>query len=60
MTKEFTITDDTWPRHPDGRRKKMGEMTTQQQEAIVRGAVARLAPGFAAQGVAVKFKGEKS
>lgn len=60
MTKKPTITDDTWPHHPDGRRKKLGEMTTQQQEAVVRGAVARLSPAFVAQGIELKFKGEKS
>lgn len=53
---EPTITDATWPRHADGRRKKMGELTHAQQVAVVRGAVAAIAPQFAAIGVAVTFQ----
>lgn len=53
------IADDTWPRHPDGRRKKMGELSKEQQIAITRNAVEAVAPEFAKMGVAVRFMGER-
>lgn len=53
-----TITDENWPRHPDGRRKRLGELTKEQQIALTREAVARVAKEFQGQGVAVSFKGE--
>lgn len=53
-----TITDETWPHHPDGRRFKIAELTHRQQIAVARGAVAKLTPEFAAKGVALEFKGD--
>jgi hypothetical protein len=38
------MTQDNWPRHPDGRRKKMGELPIEQQREISREAVERLKP----------------
>jgi hypothetical protein len=51
-----TITDDTWPHHPDGRRLKIGEMTHKQRIAVIRGAVARMAPEFEKQGAVLSFE----
>jgi hypothetical protein len=53
---EQSITDDNWPRHPDGRRKTFGEMTHAQKTAVVRGSVARLTPKFSTEGVALEFR----
>jgi hypothetical protein len=53
-----TITDENWPRHPDGRRKKIGELTHAQRVAVVQGAVDRLYPEFAKIGVVLKFKND--
>jgi hypothetical protein len=53
------ITDENWPRHPDGRRKRIGELTTAQQEAIVLGAVERLKPEFQSIGVVLSFDGQR-
>jgi hypothetical protein len=41
-TLEATITDETWPCHPSGRRKTIGELTTREQTAVARGAVAKM------------------
>lgn len=54
---ELTITDDTWPRHADGSRFKIGEMSHAQQVAVARGAVARLTPEFSRLGIALSFRG---
>jgi hypothetical protein len=56
---DYEITDENWPRHPDGRRKRMGELTTAQQEAIVLGAVNRLKPEFQSIGIALSFDTRK-
>lgn len=37
-----TQTDDHWPRHSDGRRKKMGEMTSQEMHQALRPVLANL------------------
>lgn len=34
--------DYTWPKHPDGRNMKMGEMSREQQLAILRASCAKL------------------
>lgn len=47
---------DAWPRHPNGRPVKVGEMTPAQRVAVARSAVERLKPEFAAQGVSLEFK----
>jgi len=31
-----------WPTHPDGRNKKIGEMTNAERDAVTRAAAARL------------------
>ena len=37
---------DTWPRHPNGRNKKMGEMTREEQDRETRKALGRLQQEF--------------
>jgi hypothetical protein len=50
---------DAWPRHPDGRPVKIGEMTPAQRTAVARSAVQRLGPEFASQGISLEFKDTK-
>ena len=40
------IRDDTWPKHPDGRNKKMGEMTREEQVEQFGAACDRLQAEF--------------
>ena len=54
MGDNMKITDENWPKHANGRRKKIGEMTTREQIAVVNGAVERLAPEFAILAVTLK------
>ena len=49
-------TDGGWTRHPDGKPKKIGEMTSEETGQVTRDAVARLQPKFAAMGVHLAFK----
>jgi hypothetical protein len=35
------MTESTWPKHPDGRNKKMGEMTADERRAQWKGAADR-------------------
>lgn len=49
--------DDNWPKHPDGRNKRMSEMTTAEREQVIRHAVTSLQPEFQAIGVKVSFAG---
>lgn len=48
---------DNWPKHPDGRNKKIGEMTPDEAERVTREAVEKIAREFAPQGVTVRFCG---
>lgn len=36
-----------WPQHPDGRNKKFGELSREEQREIVKGACNKLATEFA-------------
>lgn len=38
--------DDNWPKHPDGRNKKLGELPKEQQMEIVRRAAEKVAAEF--------------
>jgi hypothetical protein len=40
------MSDDTWPKHPDGRNKKMGEMTQDERRAQWKTAGARVMGNF--------------
>lgn len=40
------MTKDTWPKHADGRPKKMGEMTPDERRACTKASVARLKAEF--------------
>lgn len=33
---------DTWPKHPDGRNKRLGEMTREEQKQAIRPALETL------------------
>jgi hypothetical protein len=37
---------DTWPKHPDGRNKKMGELTAGEQKEVFRRACLKLKAEF--------------
>jgi hypothetical protein len=40
------MADGNWPRHPDGRPKKVGEMTREESRAVAEAACARLKAEF--------------
>ncbi len=40
------MSDENWPRHPDGRRMKMGEMTSVQRREVVADACSALQKWF--------------
>jgi hypothetical protein len=40
------MSDDTWPKHPDGRNKKMGEMTQDERRTQWKAAGARVMGHF--------------
>lgn len=46
-----------WPKHPDGRNKKIGEMTREEADAVTRAAVEHVAKEFGAIGVKVRYGG---
>jgi len=39
--------DDNWPRHTDGRRKKVGEMNPEERRSVFKTACDRLGKEFA-------------
>lgn len=40
------MSTDNWPKHPDGRPMKMGEMTTEQRRKLWREAAAKVKADF--------------
>jgi hypothetical protein len=36
------MTDDDWPKHPDGRKMKLGEMTSEQRRKVFTDVCAKL------------------
>lgn len=41
----------TWPTHPDGKPRTMGELTKEEQYLQFRAAIKRLQPQFAREGI---------
>lgn len=52
----MTNPQNNWPKHPDGRNMRIGEMSAADAQRVSEDAVKRLVPEFAAQGVALKFR----
>ena len=49
-----------WPKHPDGRPKKMGELTQSEQQAQFEQAVNALKPEFSRLGIKLRLKSDLS
>lgn len=47
---------DEWPKHPSGANKKIGEMTSEEKERILRGSIESLRAEFARQGVTIEVE----